>query len=133
MPKRSRPELCLLHGRFQPIDREQQMNRLLTFIEKIDESGAVPDSEGLIVVSTQVVEAGFDLSAIRLWSEIAPWASVIQGLGRVNREGKQPEASAVFWMPKADESNKGDGGPNARRVGPYEKKALAPPRHCWRR
>ena len=124
MPKRSRPEICLLHSRFRPMDREQQMNRLLAFIEKMDEGGAAPDSEGLIVVSTQVVEAGFDLSAVRLWSEIAPWPSVIQRLGRLNREGEQPEASAVFWMPKADESNKGDAGPNAKRIGPYEKKAV---------
>jgi CRISPR-associated endonuclease/helicase Cas3 len=71
-----------------------------------------------------VVEAGFDLSAARLWSEIATWPSVIQRLGRLNREGKQPEASGSFWMPKADDSNKGDASPNAKRIGPYEKRAL---------
>jgi CRISPR-associated endonuclease/helicase Cas3 len=123
-PKGPQPEICLLHSRFRPMDREQQMKRLLEFIGNSDKSGAVPDSEGLIIVSTQVVEAGFDLSAARLWSEIAPWPSVIQRLGRLNREGAQPEASASFWMPKSDDSNKGDASPNAKRVGPYEKTAL---------
>lgn len=123
-PKRLQPEVCLLHSRFRPMDREQQMQRLLAFLDRMNENGTVPNSDGLIVVSTQVVEAGFDLSSVRLWSEIAPWPSVIQRLGRLNREGKQPEALASLWMPKADDSNKGDSSPNAKRVGPYEKKAI---------
>jgi CRISPR/Cas system-associated endonuclease/helicase Cas3 len=57
----------------------------------------IPESPGLIIVSTQVIEAGYDLSAARLWSEVAPWASVIQRLGRLNREGLQPDARAYFW------------------------------------
>jgi len=122
--KRLQPKVCLLHSRFRAMDREQQMQRLLEFLNSMDANGTVPDSDGLIVVSTQVVEAGFDLSSVRLWSEIAPWPSVIQRLGRLNREGKQPEASAAFWMPKAEDSNKGDASPNVKRVGPYEKKAL---------
>jgi len=123
-PKGPRPAVCLLHSRFRHIDRERQMKRLLEFLDKSDKSRAVHDSEGLIVVSTQVVEAGFDLSAARLWSEIPPWPSVIQRLGRLNREGAQPGASASFWMPKADDSNKGDVSPNVKRVGPYEKRDL---------
>ena len=106
------------------MDRERQMEHLRAFIKKTDETGANPESDGLVVISTQVVEAGFDLSSIRLWSEIAPWPSIIQRLGRLNREGLQPEATAVFWMPKMDDSNNGDGNPNAKRVGPYEKNAL---------
>jgi len=123
-PKGPQPEVCLLHSRFRQMDRERQMERLLVFLKKMDATGAVPDSDGLIVVSTQVLEAGFDLSSARLWSEIAPWPSVIQRLGRLNREGLQPDATASFWMPKTDDGNKGDDRPNAKRVGPYEKKAL---------
>ncbi|MHB8898919.1 MAG: type I-G CRISPR-associated helicase/endonuclease Cas3g [Thermoguttaceae bacterium] len=122
--QRPQPGSCLLHSRFRPMDRERNMERLLEFLDKQDKTGSVADSEGLIVVSTQVVEAGFDASAARLWSEIAPWPSVIQRLGRLNRDGTQPEASGWFWMPKADDTNKGDASPNAKRVGPYERKAL---------
>ncbi len=123
-PKGLQPQVCLLHSRFRQMDRERQMKRLLMFLKEMDATGTVPDSDGLVVVSTQVLEAGFDLSSARLWSEIAPWPSVIQRLGRLNREGLQPDATASFWMPKADDGNKGDDRPNAKRVGPYEKKTL---------
>jgi CRISPR-associated endonuclease/helicase Cas3 len=119
-----RPTVCLLHSRFRPMERDSRMESLLAFLKEMDESGAVPDSDGLIVVSTQVVEAGVDMSAARLWSEVAPWPSMIQRLGRLNREGAQPDACASFWMPMADDTNKGDESPNAKRVGPYEKGAL---------
>ncbi len=123
-PKRPQPEICLLHSRFRPMDRARQMKILTAFVDKMDESGAVPASDGMILVSTQVVEAGIDLSSARLWSEIAPWASIVQRLGRLNREGQQPkDSSATFWKPKSDDSNDTD-APNAKRVGPYERSAL---------
>lgn len=122
---RPSPELLLLHSRFRPADRCRQMNQLQEFLRRPKENGAVVDHPGLIVVSTQVVEAGVDLSAIRLWSEIAPWASDVQRLGRLNREGLQPGATAFFWMPKADAKNENKKDmPNAGRVGPYDKKDL---------
>lgn len=123
--KTPKPELLLLHGRFRPMDRAVRMKQLNQFLARMDrETGAVANHPGLIVVSTQVIEAGFDVSAARLWSEIAPWSSTIQRLGRLNREGAQPDATAVFWMPKTDDQNKGDNVPNAKRIGPYDKPAL---------
>ena len=118
------PKVCLIHSRFRQMDRVRQMESLILFLQKMDASGAVPDSDGLVIISTQVLEAGFDLSSARLWSEISPWPSVIQRLGRLNREGSQPDATAAFWMPKADDGNKGEDRPNAKRIGPYEKQAL---------
>jgi len=116
------PEVVLLHGRFRKMDRDEQMRNLIGFMKQIDRrTGAVATHPGLIIVSTQVIEAGFDLSAVSLWSEIAPWASLIQRLGRLNREGLQPNATATFWLPKANDQNKGEGSPNAKRIGPYDK------------
>jgi len=88
-------------------------------------TGEVENSRGLVLVSTQVVEAGFDISSVRLWSEIAPWPSIVQRLGRLNREGLQPNAIATFWRPKEDREreNKPD-SPNAKRLGPYDKAAI---------
>ena len=124
--KNSPPQVCLLHGRYRPNDRIRQIREINEFISRSKpDTGAVLDSPGLIVVSTQVIEAGFDLSSVRLWSELAPWASSVQRLGRLNRAGKQPDARAVIWTPKADldhENHKNS--PNAKRVGPYEKRAL---------
>ena len=66
-----------------------------------------------ICVSTQVVEAGMDISAHRLWSEIAPWGSVVQRLGRLNRDGQDQEAKAIFWSSDKLTKKKGE------RIGPY--------------
>ena len=106
----------LLTSRFRRQDREQHEKTLLEFEKKrkavesarererrTDEVGKpVPDDPGLICVSTQVVEAGVDVSAHHLWSEIAPWPSVIQRLGRLNRDGRDQEARAWFWEMPAD-------------------------------
>ena len=120
------PRICLLHSRFRAPDRSRQMDIIEAFIAQIDhKSGAAPNDPGLILVSTQIVEAGFDISSVRLWSEMAPWASVVQRLGRLNREGLQPDATAVFWMPKEEKDGENyKDSPNAKRIGPYEKGVL---------
>jgi CRISPR-associated endonuclease/helicase Cas3 len=120
------PELYLLHSRFRAFDREQKMLPILEFIRQQNPiTGAVDGHPGIVLVATQVIEAGFDISASRLWSEIAPWASCIQRLGRLNREGAQPGAEAFFWMPKADTKDENaTGAPNAKRLGPYERADL---------
>ena len=123
---RQQPRICLLHSRFRPGDRTQRMKVIDEFLKQVDsEKGAVSNSPGLVLVSTQVVEAGFDISSVRLWSEVAPWSSVVQRLGRLNREGTQPDAVGTFWMPKEDKTGENNkDSPNARRIGPYDKAAL---------
>ena len=122
----ARPAMYLLHGRYRPNDRRRYLDQINDFIKRIDsESGAVAGDAGLIIVSTQVIEAGFDLSSVRLWSEIAPWASIVQRLGRLNRAGKQPDACATFWNPKGDKDRENHkDSPNAKRIGPYEKEQI---------
>ncbi len=123
------PETILLHSRFRPADRQRQMKILQRFVDQQENGdGAVSGDPGLIVVSTQVIEAGIDISGVRLWSEIAPWASVVQRLGRLNREGKQEGAAATLWMPGGTEEND-KGAPNETKkkrelIGPYLKRSL---------
>lgn len=121
-----KPELYLLHSRFRPYDRESKISSILEFIERRNSTTGTLDAHpGIVVVATQVIEAGFDISAVRLWSEIAPWPSIIQRLGRLNREGLQPESKAVFWMPQAyAKDENANESPNAKRIGPYEKADL---------
>lgn len=66
--KRSRqpPDLLLLHSRFRPPDRRDLVERLTSD----------PPSGGRVCVATQVVEAGLDISARTLVTELAPWASL---------------------------------------------------------
>ncbi len=120
------PEVHLIHSRFRAADRKQKLKPILEFIKHQDRiTGEVAGHPGMVLVTTQVIEAGFDISAARLWSEIAPWASCIQRLGRLNREGAQPDAEAIFWWPKADKQEENAAqAPNAARVGPYEKADL---------
>lgn len=110
-------EVVLLTSRFRPEDREKNQHKLLDFEEerkraRKDSSITVP---GLICVSTQVIEAGVDVSAQRLWSEVAPWPSIIQRLGRLNRDGRlNGDARAYFWE-GLERPKRG-----ARLIGPYE-------------
>ncbi len=110
----------LLTSRFRREDRNQHEQRLLAF-EGDRKAGRVTKHDtGLICVATQVVEAGMDLSAHCLWSELAPWPAVLQRLGRLNRKGDDPEARAWFWeTPKEKERAR------QHRIGPYDAEDIA--------
>jgi CRISPR-associated endonuclease/helicase Cas3 len=122
----------LLTSQFRREDRTKHESVLLEFelkrraIEAQRESKGLrnevgrplPNDRGLICVSTQVVEAGVDVSARHLWSEIAPWPSVIQRLGRLNRDGRDQDAQAWFWeAPAGASKERKQRGPVIR---PYE-------------
>ncbi|MEW6261680.1 MAG: CRISPR-associated helicase Cas3' [Thermodesulfobacteriota bacterium] len=68
----------LLHSRFRFPERKKAMEKL---VSQIGESG-------LIAVTTQVVEAGVDVSAATLITDLAPWSSLVQRFGRCNRRGE---------------------------------------------
>ena len=114
-------DIVLLTSRFRTKDRKEHQEKLLTFEAvrkraRTDKAVLVP---GLICVSTQVVEAGVDISARRLWSEIAPWPSIIQRLGRLNRDGRlNKDAQTYFWSGPEKPKR------NARFIGPYESDAV---------
>lgn len=82
------PTLVLIHSRFRPADRQREMEKV-----KADTNEA-----GRIVVATQAVEAGVDISAAVLFTEIAPWSSMIQRFGRANRDAKVPDGADVHWI-----------------------------------
>jgi CRISPR-associated endonuclease/helicase Cas3 len=112
----------LITSRFRPDDRAEAEEALQQFEEarKTASSSGPVRGPGLICVSTQVVEAGVDISARRLWSEIAPWPSIVQRLGRLNRDGLDNEAArAVFFEPLNDPE-----GSDKARVGPYERESI---------
>lgn len=107
----------LLTSRFRRQDRDANEKRLIEFeVRRRLHSGPIPDDPGLVCVSTQVVEAGVDVSAHHLWSELAPWPSVVQRLGRLNRDGLDENAKAWFWETP---SGGGKGKKKEERIGPY--------------
>lgn len=111
----------LLTSRFRRQDREKYERRLLSFEAERREhpDAAIPEHPGLVCVSTQIVEAGVDISAHQLWSELAPWASILQRLGRLNRNGRDQEARAWFWETPQENRNKEE------RIGPYDPDDIA--------
>lgn len=110
----------LLTSRYRRDDRNHHEKRLLDF-ERDRRTAQLPAGDpGLICVSTQVVEAGVDISAHRLWSELAPWPSMLQRLGRLNRKGDDHDACAWFW-----ETPKELGRGKADRIGPYDTADIA--------
>jgi CRISPR-associated endonuclease/helicase Cas3 len=104
----------LLTSRFRREDRARHEERLLQFDDDRKAGKLGRDHPGLICVSTQVVEAGVDISAHHLWTELAPWPSMLQRLGRLNRKGDDQEARAWVWETPKEAGEQGD------RVGPYE-------------
>lgn len=80
-------DIILLHSQFRPGDREKALKEALKD----------PSQEGTIVISTQVIEAGVDVSSKTMFTEIAPIPSLVQRFGRCNRRGEYEEAK-VFWI-----------------------------------
>jgi CRISPR-associated endonuclease/helicase Cas3 len=80
---RTESDTALIHSRFREADREVQERILFGKGDRI-------------VVATQAIEAGVDVSARTLVTELAPWPSLVQRFGRCNRYGEFTEAR-VLW------------------------------------
>ncbi|MDX1969256.1 MAG: CRISPR-associated helicase Cas3' [Planctomycetaceae bacterium] len=89
--KKSPPELLLVHSRFRPAERV-----------KLNEALQSKTPGDRIIVATQVVEAGVDITSRTMVTELAPWASIVQRIGRCNRTGHDGPGR-VFWVDVADE------------------------------
>ncbi|MFD2182979.1 CRISPR-associated endonuclease Cas3'' [Rhodoplanes azumiensis] len=104
----SESDLVLVHSRFRPADRRRQMQRLQA-------------AKSRIVVATQAIEAGVDLSSAALVTELAPWSSLVQRFGRVNRRGERPKdegGAPVHWIDLV--GDRGDDDKDARLLAqPY--------------
>jgi CRISPR-associated endonuclease/helicase Cas3 len=85
----------LLHSRFRPADREAAYRKLQEM-----------PAEGQIVVSTQVLEAGVDITSRLLVTDIAPWGSLVQRFGRVNRYGDDGDAE-IYWVDEPTQKKQG--------------------------
>ena len=85
------PELLLAHSRFRIQDRKAIIDRL----KEID-----VQKRNAIVISTQVIEAGIDISAKTLVTENAPWPNLVQRFGRCNRYGEHDDANIHVIMLK---------------------------------
>ena len=107
-------EMVLVHSRFRVPDREKKQRSITS---DVDTSGP-----GMIVVATQAVEAGVDISARTLITELAPWPSLVQRFGRCNRTGED-EQGDIFWV---------DMGERNQDTAPYSPEEVASARQLMR-
>jgi len=77
-----------------PIDKEIIINNINESIKK---------KEKIYVVSTSIIECGVDMNFDMGYREIAPYASIVQTGGRINRNGKKRKSILhVFSFSKAN-------------------------------
>ncbi|MCI0440123.1 MAG: CRISPR-associated helicase Cas3' [Chloroflexi bacterium] len=98
---RIEPDPILVHSRFRPAERSAVNAEIASPVPE--------DGPGRIVVATQAVEAGVDISVRTLITELAPWPSLVQRFGRCNREGGFDSAD-VHWLDV----------PEAKHAPPYD-------------
>lgn len=72
-------DIHLVHSRFRPFERAAWRSQFL--------SRGTATEKPRVIVATQVVEAGVDISADMLATELAPWTSLVQRFGRAARYG----------------------------------------------
>jgi len=84
----------LLHSRFNEEDKERKINKLKE----------IKKSNKYIVISTQVIEAGIDISSNLMITEITPINSLIQRIGRFLRYENENNGELLIWY-EVNENN----------------------------
>lgn len=78
--KPNEAKVLLLHSRFYPADREKKEKHIQDFFGKTDDG-----TGSYIVVSTQAIEVGVDITSDTLHTELAPANAILQRAGRCAR------------------------------------------------
>lgn len=87
--------LITLTTRLRPIDRKLLLAALR---QLLDSSHSTPfDEWSVVTVSTQLIEAGVDVSFDRLFRDMAPIPALVQAAGRCNREFGGTTRTVTVW------------------------------------
>ena len=98
--------LKLLHSRFTDEDRSDLSAKVCSALGKEQwQQGSYQGAQSLIVIATQVVEVGLDISAQIVHTELAPANSLIQRAGRCARF-EQQHGRVIIYHPGVDEQGK---------------------------
>lgn len=112
-----RTALLTLNSRYRPFDREI----LIEIADRLS-TGEIP----FVLVSTQAIEAGVDLSFQRVFRDLAPLDSIVQAAGRCNRSyewGEEGGRVEVWLLADPDEDTPESPSHNPPAHYVYERKS----------
>lgn len=92
LKKQVSKKCILIHSRFRAKQRANQLTKLQS-----------SETTDCVIVATQAIEAGVDISARTLITELAPWPSLVQRFGRCNRRGEALSDARVTTIDLEDD------------------------------
>jgi len=111
-------EIILLHSRYLKEDRRRKEDEIRNLFGKTKEKGG-----SVILVATQVIEVGLDITCEVMHTEVAPASSILQRAGRCARFKDEKGEVYVYQVP-ADENGK-------QNYAPYLDEQAALSRKTW--
>ncbi len=96
----TRKKAVTLFSQIQQSNPNGNLMYISAGIKKRDRIQMIKDlkeQSNYVLVATQVVEAGVDISFSHVYREQAPLDNIIQVMGRLNREGTNPDARLVIY------------------------------------
>jgi CRISPR-associated endonuclease/helicase Cas3 len=93
-------QIELLHSRFYAEDRDRKETHIRT---EFGEDRTVTATQPMILIATQVVEVGLNITCDALHTELAPAASLIQRAGRCARFADEAGDVFIYELPRKDD------------------------------
>jgi len=100
-------DVILLHSRFSEEDRMKKIEKIRSL------------KENYLIISTQVIEAGVDISSNLFVTDLAPANSLIQRLGRFLRYPNEKEGRVIVWY-EVDENGRLKANGKSYKVYDYD-------------
>ncbi len=93
--------ITLLHSRFLPGDVKEKEE----FLQEKFEENWEDDGKCYVLISTQVIEVGINITSQVMHVQLCPMSSLMQRAGRCARFQKETEEMRVYYDVEIDENN----------------------------
>lgn len=93
----SEENIYLLNTHFTPLDRKKKIEIIKKHLK---------NNEKVTLISTQLIEAGVDISFPIVYRDLCPLPSLIQSAGRCNRNNELPTVGQIYFFNLVDDNGK---------------------------